>query len=219
MTGCTACPVCGASASREVYRIEQAPVTCAAVFASAAQARAVPTGRVDLVVCEACGFLYNSAFDAETAQSGARYESSQAASAHFGSFAKQLANDWVERYQLRGQAIIEVGCGHGEFLAQMLAAGVGRGIGIDPLADPARVPIELRSQLRVLPERFESLVDTLAGVALICRHTLEHVADPARFLAAVRAWCAAASGRVALFEVPATERVLTEGAFWDIYYE
>jgi hypothetical protein len=213
------CPACGAHAAAQVLRIEDAPVTTATVFDSAGEARAVPRGVVQLVACQSCGFIFNAQFDERLAEAGARYESSQGASAHFGAFARGLATDWVERYLLAGRTVVEVGSGHGEFLTQMLAAGAGRGLGVDPVADSARIAPENRAKLELLADKFESHADVLPGAALVCRHTLEHIGDLRSFLAALHRWCSRSPERVALFEVPASERVIAEAAFWDVYYE
>ena len=66
----------------------------------------------------------------------------------------------------------------------------------------------------VFDERF---MDTEAA-ALICRHTLEHVPEVSTFLGHVASW-ARRHRAVVLFEVPDTERILHETAFWDVYYE
>lgn len=213
------CPVCGNSAVRVFYAVAQAPVTCGSVFADAASARAVARGDVQLACCERCGHISNAAFDPALAEIGARYESSQASSAHFGSFARKLAQDWIGRYALRGKRVLEVGCGHGEFLAALVEAGAASGIGFDPLADPARVPSGQTDRIRLEMDRFDDRHVDVRADALVCRHTLEHVSDVSGFLRAIRRWAERNPGAVVLIEVPATERVLAENAFWDIYYE
>jgi hypothetical protein len=55
--------------------------------------------------------------------------------------------------------------------------------------------------------------------AMVCRHTLEHIHDVPQFLELAHAWARRDADRVVLFEVPASERVLDEAAFWDVYYE
>jgi hypothetical protein len=54
---------------------------------------------------------------------------------------------------------------------------------------------------------------------MVCRHTLEHVRDIPQFLELLHAWASRDAERVVLFEVPASERILDEGAFWDVFYE
>lgn len=179
----------------------------------------MPRGDIRLRCCNRCGFIYNASFDPELADAGARYEASQAASQHFGSFARALAKDWIERHQLRGKRVVEVGCGHGEFLAEMVRAGAAEAVGFDPVADPAKGSLDVRGRIQIRAEKFTRASVELEADAMVCRHTLEHIHDVRQFLELVHAWARRDAGRVVLFEVPASERILAEGAFWDVYYE
>lgn len=209
------CPVCAAPDSTEFFSATGVPVTCASIFNDRAQALAVPAGDIRLVACDRCGFVFNPEFDAALGEAGARYESSQAASAHFSAFARSLADDWVRRYGLAGKAVLEVGCGSGAFLMQMLECGAASAIGIDPLAQPTASS----GSLRIITDRFDQRYSDLPADALVCRHTLEHIPDVREFLQSLHAWASHASGRVVLFELPDAHRVFAERAFWDIYYE
>ena len=117
-SGAARCPSCGAHGATHFHSVARTPVTCASIFDTAEEARAVPSGRVDLFLCGDCGLIFNPNFDAALAEVGARYEGSQAASAHFSQFARTLASSWIERHRLRGKPVLEIGCGNGEFLAR-----------------------------------------------------------------------------------------------------
>ncbi len=214
------CPSCSSVDLTAFYSVAATPVTCAAVFETTEDARAVPMGRVELMFCNCCTLIFNALFDSVLAEIGARYESSQAASAHFSQFARSLSRSWVDRHALAGKTVLEIGCGHGEFLRLMLGDGAARAIGLDPLAssaachvDPAFVGLSVRSQ------RFDDLTLDVAADAAVCRHTLEHVPNVNGFLMLLAEWARRGRDRVVLFEVPAAERVLSEAAFWDVYYE
>ena len=213
------CPLSSTQEASVVYSVPQTPVTCTAVFDTSDEARAVPSGRVDLVVCTECGLAYNRAFDTELARIGAEldaaYETSQAASGHFSKFARRLAADWVERYSLQGKTVIEVGSGGGAFLTDLVHAGVGKVVAIDPLTPEHRG----NDRIEVLNDTFGPRHLGIDAHALICRHTLEHVPNVSAFLQLVHDWATRQPGRVVLFELPSAERVIQEAAFWDIYYE
>jgi len=211
------CPSCASVRAEPFFRIAATPVTCTSLFDTAEQAQAVPCGPVDLAVCTACGLIYNAAFDAARAQIGACYESSQAASAHFGAFARNLATTWVDRYALAGETVLEIGCGQCDFLRLLLHTGVAQAIGVDPLAPRPSGPESDR--LEIHQRLFDDTMLDIGAKAAVCRHTLEHIDDVAGFLQALARWAARDSERVVLFELPATERLLDEGAFWDVYYE
>ncbi len=53
----------------------------------------------------------------------------------------------------------------------------------------------------------------------MCRHTLEHVYPVGEFLSGIRRAIGDRSDTVLLFELPDSQRILDEVAFWDVYYE
>lgn len=213
------CPLCGGEGLCDFYSKADVPISVASVFAEAAQARKVGRGSLDLAACESCGFAFNRSFDPRLAEVGARYESSQAASPRFNAYAAGIARSWVARHRLQGKTVLEVGCGDGDFLAQLIGAGAGHCIGVDPLIDVARAAGRVPEGVELVPRLFDAGMLDIRADALVCRHTLEHVADVRGFLTLVRQWAARAPDRVVLFDLPDAERVFAERAFWDIYYE
>ncbi|HKU15977.1 MAG TPA: class I SAM-dependent methyltransferase [Steroidobacteraceae bacterium] len=209
------CPACADRGGATFFAMRGVPVTCASIFPTRQEALAVPCGDVNLCVCRGCGFVFNRTFDSRLGAVGARYESSQAASAHFSSFAQSLARDWIKRYALSGRTVLDVGCGNADFLKRLLDEGVGRAIGIDPCCEPA----ERTDRLQLIADLFDDRFLDLAADAVVCRHTLEHIQDVAGFLRLLGNWASRGTGRVLLFELPASERIFAERAFWDVYYE
>ncbi len=214
MSAVVVCPLCSNRRVHAFFSLPASPVTCTSIFPTREQALAVPTGRIALTVCEGCGFVFNAAFDPTLGEVGARYESSQAASAHFSAFARSLAADWVQRHRLQGKAVLEVGSGGGDFLSRLLECGVAHVTGIDPLATS-----QAKDGITVIADAFDERHLGLDANALVCRHTLEHVPDVQRFLKLIHRWASAGRDRVVLFELPDAGRILAERAFWDIYYE
>lgn len=213
------CPVCAGRQSRTFYRVPAAPVTCASIFATPAEAKAVACGTIELRVCNRCGFVFNRTFDPALAQIGARYESSQAASPYFSDYNRSLVCDWVQRLGLTGKTVLEIGCGRGEFLLELLRAGAGKAVGMDPLIGSQRIKSEFGDRVELIATTFdESQIDFEAD-AVVCLHTLEHIADVDGFLQPLARWARRNPDRVVLFEVPASEQIFSECAFWDIYYE
>jgi SAM-dependent methyltransferase len=210
-----ACPICGHTGSMDFFDAPAIPVTCASIFSTRAEALAVPLGALTLAACNACSFVFNRVFDPSLGEIGARYESSQGASVHFGTYADGLAREWIERYELVGKTVLEVGCGGGDFLLRLLQGGIGTAIGIDPFVDRSKSA----AGLRVVADSFDERWLDLSADALVCRHTLEHVQSASGFLRLLREWAARDRRRVLLFELPAAERVFAERAFWDVYYE
>ena len=54
---------------------------------------------------------------------------------------------------------------------------------------------------------------------MVCRHTLEHIYPTHEFIKTVRSTIGDNLDTLVFLEIPDQERVYTERAFWDIYYE
>jgi hypothetical protein len=213
----TCCPACGRSRLDVFYEQDGVPVASNRLFRTRAEAAACPRGRIRLAWCEDCGMIANLAF--VEPEWSAECETSQAASSRFRLYAQALASQWIERYGLRGRAVLEIGCGRGEFLEWMCEAGAGRGIGVDPVLALPRCGPPTAAPIEWVAERYrgEHLASDVRAV--VCRHTLEHVADGGAFVRALRDSIGEREDVVVLFEVPDALRVLREAAFWDVYYE
>ena len=188
----------------------------AALFpATAEEALSIPRASFLLVACETCGLVFNADHDDELVEYSPRCVETQACSPTSRAFTDALAREWVDRHELRGREIVEVGCGpDATFLRTMCALTGARGIGIDPACTPSSDAV-----VTLLAERLDPAHATLPGSALVCRHTLEHVADVAAFVGLLRGWAARHPHAPVLIEVPDAQRVFRDGAFWDVYYE
>lgn len=213
------CPLCGHAGPVDLFSVASAPVMVATAFPTAEAARETPAADIRLAACGDCGFIYNRVFDQELALAGAAYESSQAASAVFGAFSRDLARQWVESYDLAGKHVIEIGCGQGAFMVDMVRAGAASAVGVDPLGQADDVPAEYRDRISVIGANLGPEHLAMPADALICRHTIEHVGDVAGFVALLAGWARKHPGAPILIEAPGAERIVEEGAFWDICYE
>jgi hypothetical protein len=209
------CPACGEQTLELFFQQDAVPVTSNASFRTREEALAVRRGDMHLAFCHGCGMIANVAFEEQPL--AGESETSQAASPRFQEYASTLARTWIERYGLRGETVMEIGCARGEFLEVMVDEGAGHGIGVDPVLALGEAPGS-RDRLTLVGEYFRADHLHESVRAIICRHTLEHIYDSAAFLGALRE---AIGDRdiVVLFEVPDAERVLREVAFHDIYYE
>jgi SAM-dependent methyltransferase len=214
----TTCPSCSSDRLSGFYAVDDVPVNSCLLLEDAVDARRFPRGRLDLALCHGCGFITNRAFDAGQAEYSARYEETQGCSPTFVEFGRRLAADWVAAYDLAGKHVLEIGCGKGEFLGWMIEAGAGSGTGIDPGVHVERIPPQVAAVTDWIADRYDERYAHLEADAVVCRHTLEHIAPVRDFLTTLRAHIGARDVPV-LFELPDTRRVLGEAAFWDLYYE
>jgi hypothetical protein len=214
----SSCPSCLAVGAVAFFSQSHACVTTTAVFDSKVAAQAAPQGRIELARCTACGLIFNTCFDEMLATTGDNFQTSQAASNQFVEFSMNLAAQWVEQHQLVQRTVIEVGCGQGEFLTQLLQAGARDGIGMDPRLAGTNC-LAPSTNITWMPSRFDQSCSDMPGDVLICRHTLEHVGDVHGLIHAMAMWARRQPQRLLLIEVPAGERIVAEGAFWDVYFE
>lgn len=215
----TSCPACHGPAADPFFQVKGLPVHGTAVLPDPGQARAVPVGDQVLVLCEQCGMVFNRDFDESLLDYTGEHEESQHHSPRFAAYAAEITGDWVRRFDLAGRHVVEVGCGSGDFAAELLGAGVGRVTGIDPHFGPERVRPDLAGRLEAVPEWFAAEQVPPGTAALVCRHTLEHIPALSVFGAELAAGMRRGGASTLLVEVPDLGRILSEGAFWDLQYE
>ena len=145
------------------------------------------------------------------------YEEIQSCSPRFRDFQTALVRQLIEKYHLRGKRIVEIGCGKGDFLRELCREAQANGIGIDPSYRAAET--SEGESVRFLREFYGPQHADLEAEFICCRHTLEHIPDPLAFLQMIVSSLKDRRDVVVCFEVPDMERVLRDGAFWDVYYE
>jgi len=213
------CPACGTAGLEPFHTQDGVPTNSCLLVDDEDEARHSPTGSLRLGFCPGCGFIANTVFDPALTEYSKRYEETQAYSPRFQEFARTLASDWVDRHGLTGGTVVEIGCGKGEFLVMMAEAGIGRGIGIDPGVHPERIDPRWDGTLTWIVDTFDPRFGPIEADAVVCRHTLEHIAPVGDFVRLVRRSIGNRLDTAVLFELPDTTRVLDEVAFWDVYYE
>ena len=187
-------------------------------MATRTEAVAFPRRPVELAACPHCGFIFNRCFDAEVQAYSAECEESQGSSPTFSRWLAALVARLVDEHGVRGQRVLEIGCGKGEFLAALCRAGANRGIGYDPTFVSGRAGGGEGEAWEVRRELWHGARGVHGAAFIACRHTLEHIAPVRDFLGELRSAIGDARPLI-FFEVPDSGRILAEGAFWDVYYE
>lgn len=205
------CPLCNTPLPHVSIVRPRLPVFQNVVHPTRDLARAAPAARFELGTCRGCGFSFNAVFDPDCMTYDVTYDN-HVESAAFKRYYRDVAQMLLDRFQIREGTVYDIGCGKGEFLRVLceLAPGVA-GIGIDPSCTPR---VDGNFELR--RSTFEA--SDVAGDArlVILRHVLEHIDQPASFLASLRAAMPAAPLYV---EVPDLGWILENRAFWDFCYE
>ncbi len=210
-----ACPVCGTRVDGPFVEIEGVAVQVNVLHRSPGAARDASRGDLRLGLCEGCGFIWNLAFDPSLVDYDGDYENSLHHSVAFEAYAEALAERLVERYDLRGRHVVELGCGQGDFLRRLCAAGGNTGTGFDP----SYVGPERDGPVTIHREYYSeaNLTDEPADF-ICCRHVLEHVEQPLELLRSLRRTLEPGRGTALYFEVPNGDYQLEHGVVWDLIY-
>jgi SAM-dependent methyltransferase len=213
------CPSCGA-ADPEIFHTQEAiPVHSVRLLDTREEARGFPRGDLRLGFCTHCGFIANMAYDPARQDYAIAYEETQGFSPRFRRFSRELAARWIERYDLRGGTVLEIGSGKGEFLVDLCEQGVDSAIGLDPSYVPGRLTSPATERITFVQDYYSDAYAHLTADAIVCRHTLEHIPATGELVRLVRRSLDEHLHSVVLFELPDVLRVLREVAFWDVYYE
>jgi hypothetical protein len=209
------CPVCARHVAAPFIEIRSVPVHVSLLHRTPEGARSAFRGDLRLAFCDGCAYIWNVAYDEALVEYDAEYENSLDHSPVFAEYAAGLAQRLVDRYDLRGKCVVEVGCGQADFLRRLCEAGDNRGIGYDPSYvgpdDDDRVTVhrELYS---------EGTVGDTKPDFICCRHVLEHVEQPLEFLSSLRRTLDADRDCAVYFEVPSGEYQMENGVVWDMIY-
>ncbi len=213
----TDCPVCGASGRLETITRERLPTMQNHRHTTRESALAAAYGELSILVCEKCGFAWNTTFEPALVRYDAEYENtvpSQIMAAHY----EELVTGLTRRHDLSGGLVVDIGCGNASVLNMLMAAiPHSRGLGIDP-ALPRSAP-EHDGRLRLVASPFAADLLEERPVLVLCRHVLEHIPDPISFLRTIVSATAELGPFPCYFEVPDLDWILRNEAFTDFCYE
>lgn len=217
MTRLDCCPACEGRDLTPLYHQTAIPVQSVVLVGTAEEAADFPMGQMELTLCRDCGFLFNAAFDLGKVDYASTTEESQHFSGTFSRFARDLVAEIASKQALAGKHTLEIGCGKGDFLEELVAQTGTDAIGVDPGFIPERLPGAAGKDIRFIRDYFPPAQITQTPDLVVCRHTLEHIPEVGRFMAEVLE-ISGLETKI-MFETPDVARVLAEGAFWDIYHE
>lgn len=212
----TQCPNCGGEKIEGFFEIKNAPIFSLVTVKSKDEALKVPRKDIELGFCHSCGFIFNRLFDTTIDYFTGGYEDQQGFSKTFMEYLTGISNELIEKYDLKGKTLLEIGCGKGDFINLLTELSEGKGIGVDPAYEEGR---QTNPNLTFYKEFYAEKHGKLPADFICCRHTLEHIHGTYNFLKLIRESLGDNTDKVIFFEIPQISRILDIQAFWDIYYE
>lgn len=215
------CPLCRSERTAVFHHLPRVPLVLNRLFRTRAQARRAATGELLSVACEGCTLVWNAAFEEGRSVYDGCYVPDQTWSAVF----KRHVDSRLDRIvaataDIDNAHVLEIGCGQGDFLAQLVKRSSGR-IGAASGLDPAWrgedgtgpgasifADYFTPTSVRRLPRPVDVAVS---------RHMLSYVPDPVGFLRTLRA---AGTPRLRLFvETPCARWIVQRRHFHDLHHE
>jgi len=213
-----ACPGCRAETWTDFFISRGVPVDVGSALATEADARRAPVADITLAYCHCCGLVWNRAFDSSRIAFKPGYQAGLHHSPLVRSVVAGTVDRLIQRFDLRGKNILEIGCGDGYFLRQFCERGGNSGIGIDPTAPESAAENGGASHLKFIRDFYSKRYNDLPCDFLCCQSVLEDIANPLACLADVHA-LASKQAAPAYFEVFNAARSFEQLETWSIHYE
>ena len=215
----TACPVCESATFRPFFAIDGLPPLSCALYPTREEARDCPRGEMVLAGCRDCGYIANVAFDPALIEYDGTYENALHFSQVYRDYAKREAEALIQRYDLHGKRVVDIGCGDGRFLSLLCELGGNQGIGYDPSFKDDSLGGALHPDVRIETRYFGPQDAGEAPDLIVSRQVLEHIYEPAGFLRTLRSGLNGHDGTRLAFEVPNAEYLIADLSVWDLIYE
>lgn len=213
------CPVCRSSEVSVFFEILDMPVHIGLLWPGRDAARTCPKGDIKLSFCKTCGLIWNQVFDQSRLEYSTNYDNSLHYSPVYQEYARTMARHLIERYQLYGKTIIEIGCGKGDFLIMLCEMGNNIGVGFDASYETREIDNEVAEKITFIQDIYSEKYAGYHGDLVCSRYVLEHIEKPVEFLNTVRRSIGDRPDAVVYFEVPNVCLILERLSIWDIIYE
>jgi len=207
------CPLCGRAANDLLLECAEEPVHH--VRPTGTCDRPGDFGKLAIVACGGCGHIYNAAFDPSTAADLYEVHAATNAPVHpsMVRWVREIANFILDGGRKPAQ-VLEIGCGTGA-LARAMVEHVtsidliepNLGLTTASFGDP---------RITFLPGFFPAASIGKRYDLIVCRQVLEHIADPAGFLDAIRIHLA--NFGQAYIEIPCADYILANASVVDFHY-
>jgi hypothetical protein len=217
-----ACPICEATNPTRLDHRARVPILQNRVWPTVEAAKAAPSGVLDMMKCNKCGFAWNQAFDESLMKYDPDYDNDQTQSGAFQSHMSSMADRVIASLTDKAANLVEIGCGQAAFidvLAPKLLDEISL-FGFDPSwrGSDGDGPHGAKIFRQYFGPDTASLVPSGAEF-IVARHTIEHISDPLAFLRAIRSVIVNTPGARLFLETPDIDWIVSNLQVQDIFYE
>ncbi len=213
-----ACPVCESKSTHAFYEHANVPCQDGYIWPTREAAINAPKGNIHLLYCADCTHIFNSQFDLSKFVFDDSYNISLHHSPTYQRFITDLTEDLVQRHQLQGKTVLEIGCGKADFLKGITIPFGNRGIGFDPTFVDANLTDDQRKSVTVYKRFYTPEDQSYVADFLTFRSMLQYFTNPREFINGFRGSVAKPHG-VIYAEVPNSAHTFEQLCIWNIVYE
>lgn len=212
------CYLCASDDVVDFFQMPPVPTQDGIMCASEEEAKSVVKGSINLRFCKNCGFIGNEGYESKKISFGT-YDFSNDHSPLFKAFVNQQCEGLIQRYDLRGKTILDIGCGDGFFLEAICKNGGNRGIGIDSGFDHAKRKPTEGTNISFIKDYYSEKYQYFEVDFIACRLVIDLLGDPIDFLKILRRNLESRSKTIVYFEVPNAQYTFGEMVIWNVVYE
>lgn len=207
------CPVCSSQQLTLIIRLSDGPIMQHKLHNTVKSAQKEKPVQLTLYGCNNCSFVFNGSFKIIKTEYESNYDNTQDYSHFFYKYLTTLAKRLKNSYKLDQKRVVEVGCGKGHFLKILYDLGVRNLRGFDP----TYYDFDKTIDKLVTKKFFNKSNSEQHADFIICRHVIEHIPEPKKFVAII-AECLTKKGQM-YFEFPNLEWIIKNEVFFDFFYE
>ncbi len=211
------CPVCKSNAIYTFLNKKDIPVHQNFIFRERDSAINSVKGDLSLVICKECEFIFNSDFEIDKIQYSETYDNTQTCSPKFQRYIDEIIKYLVDKYKFKNKTIVEVGCGKGAFLKQIVEMSNGYGYGFDPSYEGEE--IQLNGNLVFEKKYYDKNYSEIQADLVILRHVIEHIQNPIEIMQSIKEALINSPDAIVYIETPCVEWILKNNIIYDFFYE
>ena len=212
------CGLCKSDDLTPFFALKHLPVHVCVLGETRQEALSAPRGDVLLSYCHDCGLVQNQLYDPLKLTFDEKYESSLAYSETYCNFVEGLADRLIDRYDLHGKDIIEIGCGSGYFLQMLCQRGGNHGIGLDTCVTTEATQAVGRGSVTFVRDSLSEQCASLPCDFVCCLSVIEHIPQLQSFTKTLHKVIGKRPVNC-YFEVFNAFRAFECGETWSVHYE